>query len=403
MTESQLSDLIRKYLSGVANDDDVKKIEEWYESFDDLGANIPIKEDELESSVRRSLKIIIQRIATERNEEVLPRRKKTRRVDVVYKYAAVAAVVILILGIAFLLMQQPESQSYSATNAMHGMEDIQPGGNKAILTLGNGKQIILDSTDNGLLSMQGNTKIIKINKGLLSYNSGPVAERQQSVQYNIITTPRGGKYEVVLSDGSKVWLNAASSIKFPTTFVSGKREVTIKGEAYFEIAENAERPFMVKKDDIEIKVLGTSFNVMAYDDEAGMQITLVEGAVRVTSQSGHGEDGVRLRPGQQVILNLSKRGKKGSPIVKEVNVAEAIAWKDNLFWFDNDDVQEVSKKLSRWYNMEITVDGNIPDRFTGSIPMDLTFSQVVGMLQKTGRIQYKIIDKGKIALSPLRK
>jgi ferric-dicitrate binding protein FerR (iron transport regulator) len=249
--------------------------------------------------------------------------------------------------------------------------------------------------------MQGNTKVLKLSKGLLSYNRQLTTDNRQPVQYNTITTPRGGKYEVVLPDGSKVWLNTASSIKFPTAFTGERREVTITGEAYFEIAKNTEKPFIVQQADIAIKVLGTSFNVMAYDDETGMKVTLVEGAVRVAPLSGYGkEQGVKLSPGQQVILNLSNDGKHEFSLVKDVNVSETIAWKDNLFWFDNDNVQEVIKKLSRWYNIEITVDGNIPDRFTGSIPMDLPFSRVVGMLQKTGRIQYKITDEKKIVVSP---
>lgn len=403
MTEDQLSELIQKYLSGEASKEEKKQVERWYESFDSVGIEFQGSKEEMERSLERSLLSIKEKITGEQASGWRKVVKNKPGIGFIYKYAATAAILIVVsAGIYFGFRHSAKGPSMAKKTAPE-IQDILPGGNKAILTLGNGKQIILDTTNNGLLSIQGNTSVVKLNSGLLAYNQRQATSGRKPIEYNTITTPHGGKYEIVLPDGSKVWLNAASSIRFPTAFIHERREVFISGEAYFEIAKNPEKPFIVKQKNIEITVLGTSFNIMAYDEESGTRVTLVEGAVKVAQHGGdRGKlaQGIKLNPGQQLMLKVSKNGEQVLPTLKEVNVNEEIAWKDNLFWFDNDKIQEVAKKLSRWYDIDIVTQGVIPDRFTGFIPMDLPFSKVIGMLQKTGRIQYKIVKEGKVILLP---
>jgi hypothetical protein len=272
--------------------------------------------------------------------------------------------------------------------------DVNPGGNKAVLTLANGTTVLLDSAHNGVLTSQGSAKITKVGSGLLAYtlqHPGNAGKQQQEVEYNTLTTPRGGQYQVVLPDGSKVWLNAASSIHYPTVFTGRQRKVQITGECYFEVAGNAAMPFIVEANNIEIHVLGTHFNIMAYNDEATTTASLLQGLVKIV----RGNTTLLLHPGQEAQVD----GNGKVELVKDANMNEAVAWKDNLFWFENDDIQTVMRQLSRWYNVDIVIRGNIPDRFTGSIPRNITFSKVFEVLQKTGSIRFSIENEKVIVSS----
>lgn len=395
MTEKQLSKLIQKYLSGEATKEEKKKVEQWYDAFDTFELGLDEKEDKT-SFLRSWLKIkgrIEENEAVE--EEILTGRRSNHKV--LYRWIAVAAMLILISGTVYFIINQSKQQEEGI--AMQAVkEDFKPGGNKAVLTLGNGQTIVLDSTNKGLLSMQGNTKILKLNKGLLSYKVESKKQKAKSqkieVAFNTISTPRGGKYEVVLPDGSKVWLNAASSLKFPTTFSGKKRIVEMTGEAYFEIAQNEKQPFIVKKGKTEVKVLGTHFNVMAYEDEEAIKVSLLQGAVKVTTAATHHNR--LLKPGEQIEVKQDGR----MSLVKNPNLNKVMAWKNNLFWFENSNIQEIVKQLARWYDVDIEIEGNIPDRFTGSIPKDLTFSKVFEVLQKTGSVHYEIEEENKVIVNP---
>lgn len=424
MTEQQLTLLIRKYLSGEATEEEKAEVEQWYESFDKSALKFADgNRKAMNESTARSLLAIREKIAQYHPEKAREiSLKKVVRKDFSWRQMAAAAAILILLsgGFYFLFFKTNKQRSKAiATTAIK--KDFKPGGNNAILTLANGKQIILDSVSAGVLSTQGNTKVIKLNNGLLAYNrQSSIVNRQSSIQYNVITTPRGGKYEVVLPDGTKVWLNAASSIRFPTTFAGKEREVQITGEAYFDVAKNVDQPFKVSVRGMTVDVLGTQFNIMAYNDEPDIKTTLVNGKVKVTIDNKQHTVGgqqpvvvspkqqavmnpdqqVILSPEQQVILSLSKDGQSKMKLIKDVNTNEVIAWKNNLFWFDNTNIQEIIKQLSRWYDVDIQIKGDIPDLFTGSIPRDLAFSKVFEVLQKTGSIQYKIENDKTIIVSP---
>jgi transmembrane sensor len=263
--------------------------------------------------------------------------------------------------------------------------DVHPGGNKAILTLANGTNIILDSANDGTISQQGNTKIVKLNAGQLAYKAD--GKENNEVVYNTISTPRGGTYQVILPDETKVWLNASSSLRFPTVFTGKERAVEISGEAYFEVTKNKLMPFKVSVNDMEIQVLGTHFNVMAYNDEQTIKTTLLEGAVKVNKA----DKTVFLNPGQQAKLTNENTDLK---VINDVDTDEVVAWKNGRFQF-NADLSTVMRQLSRWYNVEVSYTGSIPsDHFTGKISRNISLSKVLKILELSD-VHFKI-EGGKI-------
>lgn len=292
-----------------------------------------------------------------------------------------AAVLILLLGggaVYFALNKKPRAivQTIAVTT------DVLPGGNKAVLTLSGGRQIVLDSAQRGDLAIEGNTRVSKAADGKLSYNA---LNSAASTAYNTLSTPRGGQYQLTLSDGTVVWLNAASSITYPTAFSGDRREVAITGEAYFEVKYRANQPFRVRVGKDTVEDLGTHFNINAYTDEPGMKTTLLEGRVRVDAPGGS----VVLEPGQQAVSQA------GSPIKINgtADMEEAVAWKNGLFQFNRADIQTVMRQIARWYNVEVRFEGPVShDRFWGKLPRDLNASQVLKVLQKE-QVHFKIQDK----------
>jgi ferric-dicitrate binding protein FerR (iron transport regulator) len=287
-----------------------------------------------------------------------------------------AAAVLLLLTSTYIIyrLASPSRQAVTPSTAQPSQpisQDIAPGGNKAILTLASGRTILLDSTSNGLISQQGDARITKMANGQLAVNA-PAAG--QDIVYNSIATPNGGRYQIDLPDGSRVWLNAASSLRFPNAFAGNERLVELTGEGYFEIAPNAARPFRVKTRDAVIEVLGTHFNINAYNDEADMKTTLLTGSVRVKGTTG----AALLAPGQQ--LHLEPSG--GMQLDKEADTEQAIAWKNGYFQFDGADLPALMRQLARWYNVQVVYEGKVGEHaFTGKIARDVNLSTVVNALQ----------------------
>lgn len=299
------------------------------------------------------------------------RERKHWRAGLWIRYAAAAAVLAVVAGLWVIRKSAPEKLVASETIQN---QDVAPGGNRALLTLADGKGIELDRIGSGLVARQGNTEITKQEDGLVVYNS-----RAASVAlagFNKVTTPRGGQYKVQLPDGSKVWLNASSSIRFPSVFPASERRVEITGEAYFEVTKDKARPFTVRFKGSEVQVLGTSFNVMAYADERVSKTTLVEGSVAIRNQSEH----ALLRPGQEAAL---MPGGRIETAFKPVD--EAVAWKEGMFYFKNAGVKDVMRQLSRWYDVEVSYRGEVPVRqFTGRVSRNVNLSEIVGMLRYAG-------------------
>lgn len=295
-------------------------------------------------------------------------RTQHRRIRSLGRWAAAAAMLLLIAAGTYLWMRPaPENNVVSVPEQV-----VKPGSNKATLILADGSSITLDSTGKQVLQ-QGNTAVQQ-NGGQLVYN---VQGRSSTISYNTLNTPRGGQFQLQLPDGSKVWLNAASSLRYPTVFNGRERVVEIAGEAYFEIAKNAAMPFRVKiAGGAEVEVLGTSFNINAYRDEPATKTTLIEGSVRLHAQHGV----MKLAPGQQGAVNVSG----DVQLIKDANIEQAIAWKKGLFNFNKIDLEEAMKQLSRWYDVEVVYENGIPSKkFGGEVQRSLNLSDVLEILKLT--------------------
>jgi len=309
-----------------------------------------------------------------------------------YKVRWVAAAFFLILlsyGLYNLLpSSKPLAVSENILAKINPEKGILPGGNRAVLTLADGTSILLDSASNGTIASQGSTKVIKLNTGQLVYNSTDGAA--VSISYNTLTTPLGGQYQVTLQDGTIVWLNSGSSLRYPTIFAGAERRVEITGEAYFEVAKNPNQPFKVKinlssGEGGEIEVLGTHFNINAYEDEAAVKTTLLEGSVKVN----HSNATSQLKPGQQ--LQLNKQGRV--EIVNKADLEETMAWKEGRFQFENADIHYIMRQIARWYDVEVEYKEEITRHFGGVISRNENVTKVLNLLELTGEVNFKIAGK----------
>ncbi|NOW98066.1 FecR family protein [Mucilaginibacter sp. SG564] len=308
-------------------------------------------------------------------------------------WIAVAASLIFALGLIWLVSYKVHNASIELVqnSSADAKRPVMPGNNKATLTLADGSNIDLTDSRKGLLSKQGSVVIGKSGEGEIVYNAKEGEARSTAALFNMISTPRGGQYQVVLSDGTKVWLNAASSIKFPTVFTGHERKVELTGEAYFEVAKNKDRPFKIAVEQMSIEVLGTHFDVDAYKDEGVIKTTLLEGAVKLVT----GNHQAYLKPGQQATLNQQQSFNIGS-----VNTEEAVAWKNGYFIFNNENIQSIMKKISRWYDVEVVYNGKVDERdFGGTVSRFDSVAEVLKSLELTGTVHFKIEGR-KIIVMP---
>jgi len=394
---NRLKDLIEKYIANTCTRKELEQLLVMIENETDTEAITQTLKDHWERSGQKNalreseldvkFALLMQDARHEAPVISMLSAKKERRKNI--RYAA-AAIIICMLSVSlyFLFKPQPARQISKTENIKTPANDVAPGGNKAILTLANGRSIILDSAANGTLTTQGNSKILKLN-GMLSYNT--LKNKSSEVLYNTISTPRGGQYELMLSDGSKVWLNAASSLRFPASFVGKERKVELLGEAYFEVAKNATMPFKVKVHGMEVEVLGTHFNINSYDNESMIRTTLLEGSVKINKNNSSS----LLKPGQQAQMNKAGEIK----IINNVDVEEAIAWKEGKFQFDKADIHDIMRQLARWYDVDVEYKGTVSSHFGGTISRDVNLSQVLNMLHLTGEVNFQIQDK-KVVVMP---
>lgn len=301
---------------------------------------------------------------------------------------AAAAIILVVISTVWWFSGQRKSNTQVA--AVNRPAEVMPGGNKAILRLANGTTVVLDSLANGTIASQGSVMVIKSADGQLAYQPSSSNAGSSSVQFNNISTPRGGQYQVQLADGSRVWLNAESSLEFPAAFTGGERRVKITGEAYFEITKNKEKPFIVQKGDVEVKVLGTHFNVNAYDGDESMKITLIEGSVKITIPG----KSALLRPGQQAMLSSADMANYRMQIINNVDVDAVVAWKNGFFQFQNSSMKEVMGQISRWYDVDAAFNPEVHEgHYTGSIRRSSSLSQVLKMLEVAGDVHFSIVGK----------
>jgi len=327
------------------------------------------------------------------------------------RWVSVAAAVLVITGGGFWLMRSKETPATNPPQQQVPMATTIPaGGNRATLTLADGTVIDLDKAGNGTIATEGKTKVTKTENGQLEYKS-TTGTRQSEITYNLLSTPRGGQYQLILPDGSKVWLNAASSIKYPTEFSGNERRVEVTGETYFEIARNTAKPFKVTVlppsggagRGGEIEVVGTHFNINAYGDEQPIVTTLLEGKIKISPISVVGNSsGVTdlknnnkqqttnyklLNPGEEAQIN----DKADIRVRKNVDTESAVAWMKGFFDFHNANIKTVMSQVSRWYNIDVQYKGAVPAQtFEGNIDRNIPLNELLALLQQMGATTFTI-------------
>jgi len=304
-----------------------------------------------------------------------------------YWPAAAAACLLIIAGITLF----PGAAIKKSVLIPAKKQSLEPGGNKAMLRLDDGRQIVLDSTSNGGVAQQGGAQIVKLTDGQVAYKAS--GDNSGKVFYNTMETPKGGQYQLLLPDGSRVWLNSASSIRYPTAFTGPSRDVEVKGEAYFEVAKNQSQPFVIVSRGMKVEVLGTEFNLMAYEDEDAMRTTLVNGSVRVVK----GVDSKIIQQGEQASLAAGEK----KFTVSRPNMNEVLGWKEGEFRFKNANIKVIMRQIARWYDVDVEYDGKLPTAlFSGFFPRKEFARQLLDALEATGDIRFIMKEKKIIVSSP---
>jgi transmembrane sensor len=306
--------------------------------------------------------------------------KKVRRIW--RRWVAAAAVIAMLFTGWYFIQQNNKPQVGVEPTAV--TNDVQsPDKNRASIRLADGRVIYLDSSGNGQLASVNGMHLMKKGDGVIEYSGG--ASTSLSMEYHTLTNPRGSKVmHMTLSDGSKVWLNAGSSITYPVAFVGDERKVNINGEAYFEVAHNKEKPFYVSKGDVSVQVLGTHFNVNAYDDESEIKVTLLEGSVAVKSKVGSGESKV-IKPGEQARVMSDQLS-----VMSNVNIEQVMAWKNGLFSFERADIKTIMREVARWYNVDVVYTKDINELFRLKTSRNTSVTNIFKILEATGKVHLKV-------------
>ncbi len=374
MNIKQAKELLQRYQAGDVNQSEKELIENWYRQLIETG-EWEWGNGEKEQ-LRKTMECrLLQKIhgSSKPSQGHLLNRK--------IWWAAAASVTIMLGASAYFLFLKKTTPSPQVVKADTLPDDVQaPQSNKAMVTLANGQKVHLDSINNGALALQGNVKLMKLASGEIVYQS--LGEISGQLQYNTLENPKGSKViNMVLIDGTKVWLNAGSSLVYPVVFTGDKRKVAITGEAYFEVAKNPAKPFLVDVETqtgggAEIEVLGTHFDVNAYSEEPNIKATLLEGSVKIKRQNAV----QMLSPGQQAVLTTG-----GIKLEKNVDVSQVMAWKEGFFLFNNIDIHALMRQVARWYDVDVNLEGDISaEGYTGKISNDVPLSKLLEALQLNG-------------------
>lgn len=381
MSNARIQYLVNRFFEGASSEDERQELADWVNrSASDAALQSMLEEAwrnyEPSAADRQRGEAAMERVYTRISEET----DRTRMRIAWWKPAAAAAVLFLAgLGI----WKGTRSAQEPLANVQEEVtNDVMPGGEKAVLTLSNGRQIVLDSAADGLLAQQGGTSVNKLSNGQLVYDGED--NREGEIVYNTMTTPRGGQYRLTLPDGTKAWLNSASSITFPTAFAGASRSVTITGEVYLEVAKDEKMPFTVKANGVDIAVLGTHFNVSAYPEDGAVRTTLLEGKVKVSTAAGSRT----IAPGEQ-----AQAGNGRLDVHQHVNLDQVMGWKNGRFVFEGEPIARVMNQLSRWYDVEVGDIEQVDDRFYLDLPRSKKLSDVLKALELTGKVKFKIEGK----------
>lgn len=382
MDTERLRFLLKKYNNQTATPEEIRIIEDWYDRVDGEGPDFSAENlADLKSNIFAHVEEHIEQVGRDD--------KKNNTFKIHQHYFAKAAIFIgVLLGLTYLFFLKP---NIGAKVPLIVKQEIKPGGNNAILQLANGAKVVLNSASDGQISNQQGIKVTKTKSGELVYTIVDQPNTEVA-QMNTVTTPRGGQYHLILVDKTEVWLNSGSTITFPTTFSGSERKVKIAGEVYFEVAKDKSKPFIVSTKESQVTVLGTHFNINAYDDELIETTTLLEGSVSVKRNN----QTALLKPGQQASLakNLSR--------INVIDVEDAdgiVAWKNGYFQFDSADITTLMRQISRWYDVDVQYNGSLPvKQYTGKIPRAVSAKELIEMLSYSGI--HCTINNNKIIVNP---
>jgi transmembrane sensor len=385
-TKKELESILKKYLEGTATPEETNFLEQYYNYLEDQpGLSTLLSDAENKKIERRNW----ERLNAQMDEPLhtisphqLPFYSKWRWVA--------AASIILALGFSSWFFFNNKGDKQQEIVELNVTNDIKPPEeNRATITLTNGQTVYLDSAAIGSLAVQGSVKLVKLANGKIAYQTGS-DEIIETPAYNTLTNPKGSRVvDMTLADGSRVWLNAGSSITYPVVFIENERTVTITGEAYFEVAPDKTKPFKVTKGQMQVEVLGTHFNVNAYDDEKNIKVTLLEGAVRLKTN----EENQILKPGEQAQVsgNIS--------ILKNVDVEAVMAWKDGRFKFSSVDIETIMRQVARWYDIDIEYRGKVEGTLSGGLARNVNASQLFHVLELTDKVRFEIEGR-KVIVTP---
>ena len=306
-------------------------------------------------------------------------RKKNARIRNIWVYGAAAAVLLFVV-IGFWLVKTNKGPDQAPPIAQVNANDLWPGKDRAVLTLSDGKTIALDSIQAGKSIQQDNT-FVSIDSGRLAYSKTDAQQLVSHVDYNTLTVPAGGQYKIVLPDGTRVWLNAASSLKYPVTFTGSKRSVELTGEGYFEVAKDASHPFEVRALGSVVQVLGTHFNVNAYSNEPALRVVLAEGSVKLNEST-------LLKPGEQASIAADGKVKTTA-----ADVETTLAWTKGEFNFKETPLPDILRQIARWYDASVEDQTQITEHFNAKISRRVPVSRLLHFLEGTGTVHFKIEDK----------
>ncbi|MEO6948336.1 MAG: FecR domain-containing protein [Ginsengibacter sp.] len=385
MSNNRLFKLADAYLKGESSAEEERELHDWYDS------QINDEEEKVIISTNETEEEIGKRILHEIRAKIEAGKKSEKDKVVLFRkplfWVAASVIFLLAFALVFSAINKPSEEVLPAGQiSSEYTNDVQPGRQKAMLVLSDGKKVPLDKSESGKVIMDGSTEVMN-EEGSLIYNN--VTGEDESVRFNTLITSRGETYPLVLSDGSKVWLNSASSIRFPVVFKGKERAVEITGEAYFEVAHNNKMPFRVSVNNMEVKVLGTHFNINSYNDDGAIKTTLLQGSVRVME----GNKSVLIKPGEQAQVFDPAFNPIKKIQVQTVNVDDVVAWKNGFFSFRHSNLKDIVKQLSRWYDIEVKYEGDIKQQeFTGKIDRHLSLSEVLKIMEQTG-VYFKIEGK----------
>lgn len=385
--QKDLNRMIKRYIAGEANAEEKLFIETYYEHLakEDYILHT-FKQEDLNSLEQENYESILANINQKQN---------TKSAIPIYKYIA-AAILFIAFVSGYLYLSKDRVIVQKTLVVKKEKIDVLPGIDKAILTLSDGSSIVLDDTKNENIVVKEGLIISKTTNGQLLYKATSELPKTTTTPtaYNTIATSKGNQYQILLPDGTKVWLNAASSLRYPEVFTGNVRKVTLTGEAYFEVAKNSAMPFRVQSKNQDVQVIGTHFNINGYTDNTSIKTTLLEGSIKVSN----GVSTKILNPGEQSLTEIDGLGNIN--ILKNIDTDGEIAWKNGLFSFNNAELKSVLKQLERWYDIKVDYKTVPNKRYNGMVPRKAKLSEVLNMLELTGNISFKIEEGKKLIVLP---